>query len=273
MLRLIALVLALCSAARAVNTIEREFTCPLDGHTFKLRIETSSRPSGVRLDLRKLGDVVEPPTAPQCPKCRLVLFTENWTPPLVEKLKPFVLGPDFQQIASKNPSYFCLAQIQEFLRAPAIYSAHSYLRASWQVEDRDGPRDRCLAQALDRFNAALSVMKTDDAAYANTVLLCGEIERRLRRWDAARARFSAVRDSALFSSKSLQAVIARQLELIASEDSAPRPALPDPAKPGEKNGTPPTPRETKPDPVQHGPDHDWLSLPELPEPPAGKGRK
>ena len=106
MIRLLALVGAISTTVCAVNTIEREFTCPLDGSTFAQRIETSSQPNGVRLDLKRLGDVVEPPTVPQCPKCHLVFFTEKWDPALVARLKPFVLGPDFQILAAKNPSYF-----------------------------------------------------------------------------------------------------------------------------------------------------------------------
>lgn len=224
MIRLLTFMVALSTTVRAVNTIEREFHCPIDDSKFTQRIETSAQPVGVRLDLKRLGDVMEPTTLPQCPKCHFVIFTEKWTDELVARLKPFVLGPDYRLVASKSTSYFCLAQIQRFLKAPEIYTAHSYLRASWQVEDKEGPRDRCLSLALEHFTAALDGMKPDDGEYVNTALLCGEIERRLKKWDAAAARFAKFRGDPAITRKFQRAVIEQEIELIGRRDSAPHPA-------------------------------------------------
>src|SRR5215207_2343545 len=92
---------------------EQTFTCPIDGESWKQRLETATRPSGLRLDLKKLGDVVEPPTLPQCPKCRYVMVSEGLGDPVMKKLKAFVLGGDYQMIADKSPSWACLAHLQE----------------------------------------------------------------------------------------------------------------------------------------------------------------
>jgi hypothetical protein len=56
----IALSLWAALLTHAVTTLEEDFTCPIDRETWKQRIETSSRPAGLRLDLKKLGEVVEP---------------------------------------------------------------------------------------------------------------------------------------------------------------------------------------------------------------------
>lgn len=281
MLRLLAFVLAISTTVRAVNTIEREFTCPIDGHQFKQRIETSAQPSDVRLDLRRLGDVVDPPTVPQCPKCKFVLFTDTWPEPLVDQLKPFILGQDYQLIAAKSPSYFCLAQIQRHLRAPALYGAHSYLRASWQAEESEGMRERCLARAHENFTAALTVIKPGDKEFADTVLLCGELERRLQKWDIARERFGKLRADPAFTTPARRSVIDLQLALIDARDSDPHSASKPLAKPQSTIPTETPAEEPKPSspapeslkeasagiqlpPVAEGPGDIHANLPKLP---------
>jgi hypothetical protein len=80
----------------------------------------------MRLDLRQVGDVVDPPTLPQCTKCRFPLFSDRLTEQAKDPAKAhafkqlgsFVRGADFQMLASKNPSYFALAQVQQILKAP-----------------------------------------------------------------------------------------------------------------------------------------------------------
>jgi hypothetical protein len=223
-------ILALTINARAVNTLEQEFSCPIDGHHWKQRIESSANPRGLRLDRRELGDVVEPRTLPQCPKCRFVMFLDEFPDQLAEKMKPFILSPDYQMIAAKNPTYFSLAQIQEFLKAPPLFIGQSYLRASWQVEEKDALAQRHLARALDKISAAFSAMKASDRHYINTALLAGEIERRLSRWEVAEKRFRTLHDASEFQEPKLQVIIALQLTLIEKRDNKPH-ALEEPSVP------------------------------------------
>lgn len=214
-------VLLLAGAACGVNTIEQEFTCPMDGAVWKQRTETSASPRGMRLDLRQLGDVVDPPTLPQCPKCRFPLFSEQLGQPVLDRLKPFVLGGDFQMLSRKNPSYFGLAQVQEFLRAPNRYIALSYLRASWQVEEREAHCRRLLEKAREHFVAALSVLDASDKQFAELTLLCGEVERRLERWDDAEKRFRELDASGRLKGTPQAPIPALQLRLVEQRDSKP----------------------------------------------------
>jgi hypothetical protein len=223
--------LLLACVGQAVNTMEQEFLCPICGTRWEQRVETSKQVRGLRLDLRQLGDVVDPPTLPQCTKCRFPLFSEQ----LVEqandpakaqafkRLRAFVLGGDFQMLASKNPSYFCLAQVQELLGAPRRHIAMSYLRASWQVEDREAACLRLLEKAHEYFVAALEEMREGEPKRSDVILLCGEMERRLGKWDEAEKRFREVESSGLLRGTEHAVIPGMQLRLIARKDPAPHP--------------------------------------------------
>ena len=182
-------------------------------------METSANVKGMRLDLRQFGDVVQPPTLPQCPKCRAVLFTDKFELNLVLALKPFITGQDFAYMAAKYPSYYVLAQVQQRVKAPPYHVGHSFLRASWQVEDKPPMARHCLKQALEFLSLAFKSMERTDKRYANTVLLLGELERRLGLFEQADTRFRGLVDA--FKEPGLQRIVTRQMELIASRDSAP----------------------------------------------------
>ncbi len=231
MFRFFFVLFLLARVAFAVNSIEQDFTCPFDGFKWKQRMETSAEVKGVRLDLRQLGDVVQPPTLPQCPKCRAVLFMDDFPPEIVAALKPLIATEDFAQLASKYPSYYLLAQMQERLRPPhdkpeqlvarLYYVGHSYLRASWQLEARPLAEKQCLARAHEWFATALAEMGDHGKYFANTSLLLVELERRLGKFDAAGKRARALKENEAFKEAGHQRIIARQMELIEKRDSEP----------------------------------------------------
>jgi hypothetical protein len=208
--------------AKAADARDEEFTCPIDGTVWKQRIEGRGTPAGLRLDLKQVGDVVQPPSVPHCPKCGMILFSEKLPVEVINRLKPFILGPDYQMLASKSPVYANLAQIQEFLGAPPIYSAYSYLRASWEVEGKPAQHQRYLAKALEYFTRTLAGMEHSDKEWINIALLCGELERRLQKWDAATARFRVLGSPEQIKEEPrIVHVVARQLQLIEAKDSQP----------------------------------------------------
>ncbi len=224
----------LACVALAVNSMDQGFLCPICGTHWEQRVETSGHSRGLRLDLRQLGDVVDPPTLPQCTKCRFPLFNEQLLEqaqdPAKEKafkrLRTFVLGADFQMLAAKNPSYFALALVQAVIGderhpTPHRYLALSYLRASWQVEDRPAACRRSLEKALEHYVAALDETDAQDRRRGDLALLCGEIERRLEKWDEAESRFRELESSALLHGTPRAAIPGIQLKLIARRDSAP----------------------------------------------------
>ena len=224
MLRALIILFCLAHVALAVNSIDQDFACPFDGFKWKQRMETSADAKGLRLDLRQLGDVVQPPTLPQCPKCRAVLFMDVFPPKVLASLKPFIATEDFAQFAGKYPTYYVLAQMQERLKAPPYYTGYSYLRASWQLEAKPAAARHCMARAHECFAAALAD-KTNKHS-ANTALLLGELERRLERFENAEARFRVMIDGDAFKEAGHQRIIARQMELIAKRDSQPHGIFP-----------------------------------------------
>ena len=223
------LLLLLVCVAGAVNSLEREFLCPICGTHWEQRIESSGRARGLRLDLRQVGDVVEPPSLPQCTKCRFPLFSEQLLAQANDpakaqafrQLRAFVRGPDFQMLASKNPSYFALAQVQQLLKAPHRVIALSYLRASWQVEDREAACRRLLEKAREHYVAALDEAGADERLSHDLALLCGEIERRLGKWDDAEKRFREMESSGILQGTPQADIPALQLRLVSLHDSAP----------------------------------------------------
>lgn len=221
--RIFLLLLALTLAVLGVNSLEQNFTCPICATEWKQRVETSARPNGLRLDLRQLGDVQDPPTLPQCPKCRFVVFSENLGEPVLEKLKPFIQGQDYQILADKSPTYACLAQIQQTLKAHPRFVAQSFLRASWQVEDKEVLALRYLNAASEQFGKALDGMDPGEKAYPDAALLRGEVLRRLGQWEEATRHFQALATRAEFKDRKRQQVIAQQLALIERKDSQPQP--------------------------------------------------
>ncbi len=223
-MRLVAFILTLwLGSAHAVNTVETEFTCPIDSTHWKQATETSSRVTALRLDRRETGDVTDPRTLPQCPKCRFVMFISEWKDiePLAERLRPFILGADYQMLAAKRPTYFCLAQIQQYLKAPPLYIGQSYLRAAWQVEENETITQRYLALALAQLTTATAAMDPADKDRPSILLLCGEIQRRLAQWDTAEKHFREHQSAEPFQVPAYQAVIALQLRLIAAKDNKP----------------------------------------------------
>ena len=218
--------------AGAVNSLEQEFLCPICGTHWQQRVETSSRAKGLRLDLRQVGDIVDPPTLPQCVKCRFPLFSDRLTEqakdpkkaPAFKQLRSFVLGADFQMLAAKNPPYFALALVQGLnARNPTPHRviALSYLRASWQVEDREAACRRLLEKAREHYIAALAESREGDPLRRDLALLCGEIERRLGKWDDAAKRFRDLDSSGILNGTPQEGIPTLELRLIAQHDSAP----------------------------------------------------
>jgi hypothetical protein len=176
----------------------------------------------LRLDLKKLGDVVEPPTLPQCPKCKFIVFSDTLGEPVIKKVKAFVQGGDYQMLAAKSPSWACLAQLQEFLSADPVYIAFSYLRASWQVEEKPALSERYLARAYDRFSKVAQTMSEGHKDRLNVLLLCGEFERRLGKFEEAEKRFREILAMEDFKQEPRrEPIVTLQLKLIAAQDRAP----------------------------------------------------
>lgn len=216
--------MALClatSGARGHTMAEESFTCPIDGKKFQDFMDMSGTQFGMRLDFKPLGPTAAPWKVAQCPKCHYVFFEEKPDAATIAKLKPYILSQSYQSPAKGNTTYYCLAKIREFLGEGDLAVGNTYVRASWQV-DKDSKR--CAeyeALALEKLTKGLAASAEGSEELVNVSLLCGELERRLGKFEDARKRFEALEKAKGFQDKVIRQVIDRQLDFIAKKDGAP----------------------------------------------------
>lgn len=211
-----------CSLSAAAHTVIMErFRCPIDGKRFRQLVDASGTQWGLRLDLKPIGPTPAPWRIPQCPKCRFVLYDQAIDKATVQRLKPFITSSAYRSVAAENSSYFCLASVRQFLGDPPLWIGHAYLKASWQVE-ADAPK--CvsyLTHAYKQLQSGLITLRTTDKEFVTTALLCGELERRLGKFEEAAKRFSDLRFMESFKKSNLEKIIDRELTLIGAKDSRP----------------------------------------------------
>jgi hypothetical protein len=122
------------------------------------------------------------------------------------------------------------------------------------VEGREAHCRRLLEKAREHFVAALAGLDAKDKQFAELTLLCGEVERRLERWDEAEKRFRDLDASGRLKGTPQAPIPAFQIRLLEQRDSKPHAleagavtAKPRTANPGEPGKMPLTPGE-KPGP-------------------------
>lgn len=208
--------------APAHTFVEQQFRCPIDGHAFSQYVSASGTQFGCRLDGKPLGPIAAPWDLVQCPKCKCILTEKAYDQPTLAKLKVLVVSPAYRDAAARGPSYYCLALIRQRLGFESLLIGDAYLKASWQVERDRGRCDEFLKQALKHYSAGLSALDQKSRHWASVVRLCGELERRLGRFQAAAVRLQNLRTAP--SSQPDLPLIDRQLSLVARRDSAPHAA-------------------------------------------------
>lgn len=199
-----------------------DFTCPIDGTTFRAYQEFSSYTSGARLDLKRVGAVEQPWLLPECPKCHFVIFDEQNSTKNADLLRSFILSDEYQKYAPKS-SYYRLAIIQEYLKSPSFDSAWSYLYASWQNEAVSDEYKNCLEKALDAFRKASADLSSNPEKHDDYLISCYlqiEISRRLERFDEASKAISAFPVIGKTKIEWLSDVLKFQKQLIDAKDAS-----------------------------------------------------
>lgn len=213
--------LSVITLGLAAEAFEKEFKCPVCGADFKQQFEGSGTTFGPRLDFKPLGPTPAPWPVPTCPRCGYVFYQVIPDKDTIKKLKPFIASAPFK--AKKDyPSYYRLAMIRDFLGADKLSVGDAYIQASWQVESQPAKSKECLQLAYQAFALGLKALPPEHEHYADTSMICGELERRLGLFDQAAARFNTVKTSpAAAGNPKIQKIVARQLHFIALKDSAP----------------------------------------------------
>lgn len=215
------LTLSLAHIVFGLTFKEVEETCPICGTTFKTRRAMSGTVWGRRLDLRPIGPIASPWTIPICPNCRFILFKDKFDNEDVKRFRIFVNSQEYQNLAKNHSPYFLLAKIYESMGMDHLTLAHTYLKASWEVENDQERCDPYLQMSLRNFEKFLLTYDKKDDQWVNAELLCGEIERRLQYFEKAKNRFDRLLELPEFRKDILRRIIFTQIYLIGIKDSKP----------------------------------------------------
>jgi hypothetical protein len=209
-----------CGTALGETYELTEYVCPIDGTTFESQDAVSGFKSGMRLDLKPLGEIAAPWPIPVCPSDHFVVL--EYEPAEIEKLKSFIPSDEYQGYASKHKaSYALLAKIRDFLGAGPGEVGVAYLQASWEVEDRPDEHLEYLGLSLQYIRLALEEHPEPTEESVHLELLTAELERRLGHFDAAERRLQRLEKVSFTLESSVRRIIDYQLELVAKRDKRP----------------------------------------------------
>ncbi len=221
------LLATLAAPAAAMTFMTVEYVCPVGGERFSASTMGSGTVFGHFLDGRAHGAIQSPWPLVECPGNGFLLFRETFGKAELEALGAYVQSDDYQRLRTTETSYWRLAQLLRVIDAPAVEQAGALQRASWQASRAQYPR--YVAAASAAFARQCPDGETArDGQWLYCQMLLGEWERRLSRFEPARARFNALlpQVAALVTgpdrervARQYAAEIAQQLELIDAGDS------------------------------------------------------
>ena len=188
--------LALPALALVPEAVERQ--CPLDGTKFESWVMRSGTVFCVRLDLKRVGPIAEPPGLHECPEDGFVWYDDDFSPSELASIRPWLESGDYEKLVENESPHYRLARIYERLgRDPGMIS-REYRRAAWEVEKVEPAKyPRTLRLALNRLRQS-----SDGGPEASLTglererrdLLAGELERQLGEFESARVRFESMRE-------------------------------------------------------------------------------
>jgi uncharacterized protein (DUF2225 family) len=218
----ITLLLLINTVSYAMTVGEEEFVCPIDEHQFKARINYSGTSFGMRLDMKPIGPTPAPWLLPTCPKCGFPLFKNEFSNEEIKKYRFFVTSDAFRQYIGAHPSYFLLAKVKEFDKAPANQIAHSYIQASWQVEERNIEKYKSyLTLALKEYIAFVNNANKKGDDWLTACIMIGELERQLGNFEAALIQFQKLQSETI-EKETLQKIIKQEIGLCQEKISIPQ---------------------------------------------------
>ncbi len=200
----------------AAKVVEREMACPLCGHDFYALLDVPDPDYEMRLDLKPLGALPGPWRLPECPKCGLVIYSAGLGKRDFAKTRAAASSPIYAASAGRA-SYYRLGVLYGLLGKPDFLLANTFLKASWQEEEKPALLREDLELSLKHF--ASCAASCGGVEKENSQLLMGELLRRLGRFEEARAHLAALGSEKGFQNNFFADVVSFQLKLCASRDS------------------------------------------------------
>ncbi|QWP77342.1 hypothetical protein J5226_02750 [Lysobacter sp. K5869] len=207
-------------SAPAMTFMDEQIVCPIDGKPFSARLAASGTSFGRYFDGQEYGPIASPWPLPVCPGNGFVVDEKrSYSEPELARLRAFVDTPEYRGWAAKDTPYYRLAKQRAFFGDSEDKLAQLLLVATWEAGAQRYPRYAEEALAAWRKRAA---REGGGEAGHEARLLIGELQRRLGRFDEARATFEALRADRGFPGAKLDAkdaeylrkIVAAQLQLI-----------------------------------------------------------
>ncbi len=219
------LVLALPIMANAMTMQDTEFVCPIGKEAFHAQQAVSGTVFGRELDLRPYGAIAAPAPLPKCPSNGFVMFSHHLSDANLAKLTAYVNSPEYAALKDKHTNYYLAAQLQRKLDRAADEVAYTLLQATWEAQG-EAQYKQYAAETLAALEALLAQPDANPDNILTFQLVAGELERRLGKFDAAKARFLRLRDQVDGAGSLAKSWVDYELSLIETKDTLPHP-MPD----------------------------------------------
>ena len=215
--------------AAAMTFMKAEHVCPIGGERFSAQEMGSGTAFGHFLDGRLHGAIQSPWPLVSCPGNGFVIYKDDYSADEIKRLTAVVESDEYQRMRGTETSYWLLARLFEAVDAPLKDRAGVLQSATWQASPEQYTRyvqaaSAAVAQQCPDARAAAE----RDESWLYCQMLLGEWERRLSRFDAARARFERLQplpeglvlaQDRERARRQYVAEIAQQLQLIADNSA------------------------------------------------------
>lgn len=209
--------IALPLSAHALRLVMTEVTCPLDGTTVRYAKAISGTSFGTYLDLEPYGMVAAPLPLPKCAGNGFVMYKDKFSDEEIARIRTYVNSPEYQALQKAHRSYYLAAHLQRVLNESPRLVAVTLLQATWQGRAGD-EYTRYATEALEAYQQVLALPATDAKQWFTDQLVAGELERRLGKFDDAKARFRVLLRHAEIDRGIHRKVVELQLKLIEAKD-------------------------------------------------------
>lgn len=217
---ILGLLVAAAGAAAAAKFVDREMPCPVCGKTFYARLDLSGEQSAeMRLDLKPVGEVSWPWLLPDCPKCGFVVYRLPIPAAELAKCKLIAASEEYKKALARS-SYYRVGLLYARLGLFDYEVANSFLKASWQEETEPAKLKEDQELALKYFNSCAQTCAAVEEK-ENSLLLAGELLRRLGRFDEARAHLARLQGLKGFQKNFFADIVEFQLFRCSKLDAAP----------------------------------------------------
>lgn len=209
---------------RAESDGEITFTCPIDGKKHTINTVVSGYQAGTFLDMKPYGAISAPWPINRCPDDGFPVYKERFSEDEIGKLKIFVKTKEYNELISKETSYYTVAQIQRLLEAPHKDISYSLLKSTWQVEKKPILYKKYAQEAINQFNSFINSCdaKCSRKDIVQAHIIVGELYRRLRSFDLAKERFLFVEKFPEIKGNVFENIVQQELDLISINNSEPQ---------------------------------------------------